>query len=120
MPFRGNVVTGDQSRYARHAEVLKKNPGLAVGAATFGWLNAARLAMAEAEAEEFASAIHLPVLIVAAGHDGVVLTGAAERLAGQMPAANFITVEGARHEIMMERDFLRDQFWAAFDNFVPS
>ena len=26
---------------------------------------------------------------------------------------------GARHELMMERDRLREQFWAAFDAFVP-
>jgi lysophospholipase len=28
-------------------------------------------------------------------------------------------IPGARHEILMERDEFREQFWAAFDAFVP-
>ncbi len=30
-----------------------------------------------------------------------------------------MTVPGSRHEILMERDAFREQFWAAFDAFVP-
>jgi lysophospholipase len=28
-------------------------------------------------------------------------------------------IPGARHEILMERDAIRAQFWAAFDAFIP-
>jgi lysophospholipase len=28
-------------------------------------------------------------------------------------------IEGAKHEILIERDMFRRQFWAAFDQFVP-
>jgi lysophospholipase len=28
-------------------------------------------------------------------------------------------VPGSRHELLMERDIVRGQFWAAFDAFVP-
>ena len=30
-----------------------------------------------------------------------------------------IVVDGAQHELMMERDVFRDQFFAAFDSFIP-
>ena len=30
-----------------------------------------------------------------------------------------IVIPGARHEILMERDAIREQFWAAFDAFIP-
>ena len=30
-----------------------------------------------------------------------------------------IVIPGARHEILMERDVIREQFWAAFDAFIP-
>jgi lysophospholipase len=33
----------------------------------------------------------------------------------QLPDATHITVEGAKHEILMERDEKRAEFWAAFD-----
>jgi len=36
-----------------------------------------------------------------------------------MRAGRLIVIEGAEHEILMERDAFRDQFWAAFDRFIP-
>ena len=30
-----------------------------------------------------------------------------------------VTIDGARHEILQEADIYREQFWAAFDAFVP-
>ena len=37
----------------------------------------------------------------------------------RLKAGRVIVIPGARHEILMERDVLREQFWAAFDAFVP-
>jgi lysophospholipase len=31
-----------------------------------------------------------------------------------------VTIAGARHEPLMERDEFREQFWAAFDSFVET
>lgn len=36
-----------------------------------------------------------------------------------MRVGRIIVVEGAEHEILIERDVFRRQFWAAFDKFVP-
>jgi lysophospholipase len=30
-----------------------------------------------------------------------------------------VVIVGAQHELMMERDAFREQFWAAFDAFIP-
>jgi lysophospholipase len=30
-----------------------------------------------------------------------------------------LVLRGSRHEILQERDLIREQFWAAFDAFVP-
>jgi lysophospholipase len=46
-------------------------------------------------------------------------TRATERFASRLRAGRLIVVDGAEHEIMMERDIFRDRFWAAFDSFVP-
>lgn len=119
MPFPGNLVTSDPVRYARFAEVLKTEPKLAVGAPTFGWLHAMRRAVAEAADPDFGPSIHVPVLLVAAGQDRVVSTAAVTRLAQELRAGAHVVVPGARHEIMMERDGLRELFWAAFDAFIP-
>jgi lysophospholipase len=57
--------------------------------------------------------------LVAGSLDKVVSVEAVERLAGELRTGSFVLIPGARHEILMERDKLREQYWAAFDAFVP-
>ncbi len=37
----------------------------------------------------------------------------------RLKAGSHLLLRGARHEIMQELDYIREQFWAAFDAFVP-
>ena len=60
-----------------------------------------------------------PSLVIAAGADRVTDTRACERFAERLRAGRLIVLDGAAHEIMMERDVFRDAFWAAFDAFIP-
>ena len=59
------------------------------------------------------------MLIVAAGRDRLVSTPAIETFAIHLRAGSHVVIPGAEHEIMMEQDQMRSQFWAAFDAFVP-
>jgi lysophospholipase len=59
------------------------------------------------------------VLVIASGGDRVVDIRAIERFTSRMKVGRLVVIEGARHEVMFERDALRDQFWAAFDQFIP-
>ena len=36
-----------------------------------------------------------------------------------MKICQYLVIAGAKHEILQERDEIRDQFWAAFDAYVP-
>jgi lysophospholipase len=49
----------------------------------------------------------------------VVSTAAIEDVAVRLRAGSHLIIAGARHELMMEQDRYRAQFWAAFDAFVP-
>ena len=40
--------------------------------------------------------------------------------ARRLKAGKCLTLASARHEILMERDPLRELFWAAFDAFLPA
>jgi len=42
-----------------------------------------------------------------------------EAFASRLKAGHFITLPQARHDLLMEREVFRSQFWAAFDAFVP-
>ena len=67
----------------------------------------------------YPSSIRQPILIVAAGHDELVSTPAIGQFAVRLRAGSHLVIPGARHELLMEQDRFRSQFWAAFDAFVP-
>jgi lysophospholipase len=117
-PFRTNWLTSDQSRFRRIQAVLKKNPRLAVNSVTFGWLAATFAALDHLGRPGFCESIATPLLLVAAGSDRVVSNDATYQLAGRLANGRVTTIEGARHEILQERDGMRRQFWQAFDRFV--
>jgi lysophospholipase len=119
LPFDGNVLTSDQARYLRTAEIVEANPLLGLGAPTIGWLDAAYAQMTAFTDPSYPRAIRQAHLIIAAGQDLVVSTPAIEQFAIRMRAGAHVVIPGARHEILMERDHYREQFWAAFDAFVP-
>jgi lysophospholipase len=61
----------------------------------------------------------VPLLITAAGNDSVVSMRALESFATRVKTGKLLVIAGAKHEILQERDEIRDQFWAAFDAYVP-
>ena len=119
VPFDGNWLTGDPARYQRSVDLFTKLPQVSVGAPTFGWLYAACRAMNEASEPDFGPAIRVPALIISGALDKLVSLTAAEGMAAALRAGGQVVIPGAHHEIMMERDPVRAQFWAAFDAFVP-
>jgi lysophospholipase len=119
LPFAGNRLTSDPGRYARNAEAATVVGHGAIGAPTVAWLSSAFRFMKRFTDPRYPLKIRLPTLIIAAGADPVCATPATERFASRLKAGHAIVIPGARHEILMERDFIREQFWAAFDAFIP-
>jgi lysophospholipase len=119
MPFKGNRLTTDPVRYGRNAEAAHAIGAGAIGGPTVAWIDGAFRFMKRFADPRYAIKIRLPTLIVAAGADPVCATPATERFASRLKAGRVIVIPGARHEILMERDVIREQFWAAFDAFIP-
>lgn len=119
VPFESNRQTSDRVRFDRFNKVLEKAPELGVGSPTFGWLSAmGRTAMALRKRQAGPN-IKLPCLVLAAGGDRIVSTPMIEDFVSRTKSAAYVEIAGAEHELMTERDIFRDQFWAAFDAFVP-
>ena len=117
--FPGNPLTSDEARYDRVSSIMRSLPALTVGAPTIGWLHAALRVMARFRHPRYPLEIDTPTLVVAAGADRIVSTKATERFAARLKAGRCITLAQARHQVLVERDVIREQFWAAFDAFVP-
>jgi lysophospholipase len=117
--FEGNDLTSDPVRFARMAGILEAAPQLGLGGPTVGWLNAAFRLMDEFGDPEYPRRTFTPTLVLAAGKDRVVPLHAVERFATRLKVGCLIVIPDAEHEILMERDHVRAQFWAAFDAFIP-
>lgn len=117
-PFQGNPVTSDPQRYARTLAIVEADPSLAIGGPTIGWLNAATRACLRMAQPDFARCVPIPILMVLAGSESVVSNHAAEDFSRRVKTTAHLRIPGARHEILMERNEYRDQFWVAFDAFV--
>ena len=115
--FDTNVVTSDKTRFERMMACFAADPDLALGAPTFGWLEAAFRSMDLVKTEEFAAAIETPVLLIGAAYDKLVDLGADIRLIRRLKRGMYVLLK-SEHEIMMERDDIRMAFWNCFDAFV--
>jgi len=118
-PFLDNPVTSDPIRYARTAAIVDAEPALGIGAPTIAWADSALRAMADFANPAFPAKLRQPMLIVACGRDRLVSTPAIEDFGSRLRVGSHLVAPGSRHEVMMELDGYRSQFWAAFDAFVP-
>ncbi len=118
LPFAQQIVTSDPVRYARNQALLAAQPDLRLNGPTWGWLGAAMQSIALMRAPGYAEAIKTSCLFFGAGHDRVCETPALAAFAARMPHARFVEIANAEHEILMERDVFRAQFWAGFDAFL--
>jgi lysophospholipase len=119
MTFSQQLVTSDPQRFARTQALLRANPDLAVAGACWTWLAAALRSMDWLSARGRPETITTPLLLVGAGRDRICRTAATRAFAARLPRGHYHQIEEAGHEILMERDPIRHQFWAAFDAFMP-
>jgi len=119
MPFLDNPVTSDPVRHARTAAIMDAEPALAIGAPTVAWLDSAFRVMAEFANPAFPAKLRQPLLMVACGRDRLVSTAAIEDFGSRLRVGSHLILPGSKHEVLMEQDPYRLQFWAAFDAFVP-
>ncbi len=118
LAFEGNVLTSDRKRHARFRELQEVAPEATIREPTFGWLKAAMAAMDDLRAPGRFDGLRTPILIVSAGADELVRASDHPVIAARNNLIACRTIDGALHEILMERDAVRDQWWAAADAFL--
>jgi lysophospholipase len=118
LTFEDNAVTSDRTRFERTQALLKAQPFLRIFGPTFGWLGAAMHSMSRMRRKSYAEEITTPLLVFAAGRDRIVHVQAIRDFVKNLPAARYVEIENAQHEILMEDDAIRRRFWAEFDRFI--
>ncbi|MFO7885807.1 MAG: alpha/beta hydrolase [Desulfobacteraceae bacterium] len=113
--FETNNLTHDFDRFSVEKNEIQKNPKLALGDVTWGWLDASFQSIEILKTDSFVSQIKVPVCLISAEKDTIVSTPAQKMLCFRLPDCRFFSLPGAFHEILHETDAIRKMFWDIFD-----
>lgn len=116
--FKANLKTSDPVRFSVTTEIYKLKPDLKAGDATYGWIYHTFASLDILVQEEYLKSIKTPILMQLSGDEAVVSRAAQERALTLLPNCRHVDIAGARHEIWMEQDSLRDQWVAEIDTFL--
>lgn len=115
--FDARALTHDEARHNRFVELRKAQPNAAVYGQTFSWLKEAFKTMATFHQPSHFAKMKTPTLLVSAGNDRLCDPDDHALLADASPFIKRILIAEARHEIMMERDDLRKEYFDAVSDF---
>ncbi|MEM5518669.1 alpha/beta fold hydrolase [Henriciella sp. AS95] len=113
--FESNIVTHDRARWQLQRNLIDVAPELKLGQVTWGWLGASLDILDRTTKPALLRGIDIPVYVASAGEEKLVDNKAHTRVAQNLPHCTHEVIDGACHEILMETDDKRAQFWAGFD-----
>ncbi len=113
-------LSHDKNQIKIQAVEIEKNPELALGGPTWGWLNAAYKSIDVILNKGYVSSITTPVLLVNAQKDKIVKRSVQERINHLLVNSSLISIKNAFHEILFEKKEIRNIFWNEFDQFIES
>ena len=124
MEFDGNRLTSDPERHGILRDLLLADESLALPRTNPTWVGAVHKQQQRLKTTDYLSRIMVPTVIVSLPDDKIVDGGNHAEIAKR--CSSHVTVEsipGAMHEVLMEVDAYRDQFWDIFDqhtaNYLP-
>jgi len=117
-PFSANTVTSSEPRFERTKDTIRAEPRLGLSGLSWQWMTSAFRSMDMNWRRDFLEGMKTPSLIIGAGDERIVDPTCAERFAALSPVTDVTIIEGGMHELLMEQDVYREQFFAAMDEFL--
>ncbi len=116
--FAGNDLTHSRARFELNKRILRQFPGNELGSPTFQWLDESFKGMKEAR--EGAGSLKTPVLILEGDDDTVVGRQAEDDFCKQAPDCTLVHFPGGRHELLMEKDSIRNAVLKRIKKFIAA
>mgnify|MGYP001282783213 CR=1 FL=1 len=117
MPFSENVVTSDEGRFNRGANLIKSNKNLALGGASLAWVHESIKRTRQIASPGWGKRITSPTLLLNASDDKLVDSKKNKLICQSIPNINVVEIEG-QHELLMEKDTIRKATWKEIDKFI--
>ncbi|WP_158659674.1 alpha/beta fold hydrolase [Niveispirillum cyanobacteriorum] len=118
LPFKGNRLTSDPQRFALMQAVMARDPTVALGGASWGWLHGALSSIRHYFDQDRLEDVTVPTLILSARADRIVRPQAHDRAARRLPNCTLVPFPVGEHELLIEADPIRSAVLSAIDNFL--
>ncbi len=115
-PFEGNDVTHSKARYLVWRKHISEIDDMQLGGPTYKWLKES--IAASRKARRLSQQNNIPILLLQAEGDTVVRNSAQDTFHRNNSCCEKIIMENARHEILMEIDFIRNKAIDCIKNFI--
>jgi len=117
--FKDNVVTSDKERYLRSTSLIYKNKKLAIGPVSIAWLHEAIRNTDLMKKNNWAKKITAPLLLLNATKDKLVDPEVNKEICLEMNNSVIVDIE-SEHEILMEKDSIREKAFKEIKKFIDS
>lgn len=118
-PFEINPLSSSEVRYHWFRDLYEKMPELKIGGPSTRWVWQGL--MAAKQCIQQTRQVKIPLLLVQAGADQIVSNQDQQRFVSKLSRTNqhakMVTVEGAKHEVLFEKDAYRNQALDAVSHF---
>ena len=116
--FDRNDLTHSQARFCLNQKLIASASVNALGSPTYGWIDQAFAGMRLLGEDH--GKLTMPVLLLQAGADTVVDNRPLVDFCAHLPVCTFVDLPGAKHEILMEEDSIRNRAITLIRNFLLS
>ncbi|MEZ5945557.1 MAG: alpha/beta hydrolase [Hyphomonas sp.] len=116
--FETNIVTHDKKRWQMQRDLVDAHPDLELGPVTWGWLGASLDILATFTRPKTLKGVDIPVFVASAAEEKLVDNASHDAICARLPDCEHVTVQGAMHEILMETDDKRAEFWEGFQRLL--
>jgi lysophospholipase len=116
--FPGHNTSSDPDRFSVLGEIFKEKPELKMGQPTYGWVLHTFESIDILNNEDYLKSIKTPILMGVAGDDTIVDKAAEERACKLLPNCIAVDIPGAKHEVWMEREALRQPWLSRVNAFL--
>ena len=115
-----DTLSSDPVRDQVHNTWCEFDPDLQVGNVTFGWVHEALVSCYKLAKSRVLQSIQTPVLLALAEQEKLVDNKTIKKAVQKIPQATLLELPDSHHEILMEKDEIRDRFLAAFDELLTT
>ena len=117
-PFAENDLTNDYNRYVRTQKLVRKRPDIRLWGVTNAWVYAVKKSLKKIRKEEWYKNIKIPITIINPLNDKVVDSNKTKNFSKNLHNCEIFNFDKIEHEILMEKDEYRKNFWSIFDKII--